>query len=74
MKDKKTNGQIHRLNRLLGGIFIEIIMGIIYFLLVTPIAIITNLFRRDPLLLKERDVSTYWLKKDENKQNMKNQF
>mgnify|MGYP001490130186 FL=1 len=64
-----------RFGVLLGKIVAPIVMGIIYFVLVTPIGVIMKIFKKDILNLKiDKNKKTYWLKKDENKQNMKNQF
>ena len=64
-----------RFGVLLGKIVAPIVMGIIYFVVVTPIGVIMKIFKKDILNLKiDKNKKTYWLKKDENKQNMKNQF
>jgi len=62
---------------MLGKIFNPIVLGSIYFLLLTPIALITKLFGRDELLLKRADQKTYWLVKDKalkNSQSYKDQY
>ena len=59
---------------LLGKIISPLIMGIIFFLVVTPIGIIMRLFRKDLLNLKYNKNSTYWVEKKEPKSTMKNQF
>ena len=59
---------------LLGKIISPIIMGIIYFLIVTPIAIIMRLFKKDLLNLKFKKNNTYWIDKSGPKSKMKNQF
>ena len=58
----------------LGNVISPIIMGIIYFLVVTPIGIMLRLFRKDVLRLKNDDSNTYWIKKDNMNNDMKNQF
>jgi RsiW-degrading membrane proteinase PrsW (M82 family) len=61
----------------LGRIFNPIVLGVIYFLVLTPIGLITRLFGRDELLLKRADQKTYWLLKDEtlkSRQSYKDQF
>lgn len=58
----------------LGNVISPIIMGIIYFLVVTPIGILLRLFRKDVLRLKNDDSNTYWIKKDNMNNDMKNQF
>ena len=59
---------------LLGKIISPIIMGIIYFLIVTPIAIIMRLFKKDLLNLKFKKNNNYWIDKSGPKSKMKNQF
>ena len=59
---------------LLGKIFSPIIMGIIFFLVVTPIAIIMRLFKKDILNLEFKENNTYWIDKTGPKSKMKNQF
>ena len=64
-----------RFGILLGKIVSPVVMGIVYFGVVTPIGVIMKIFKKDILNLKiDKNKKTYWLKKDENKQNMKNQF
>ena len=64
-----------RLGILLGSIVSPIVMGVVYFGVVTPIGLIMKLFGKDVLNLKlDKNKPTYWLKKDEIKSKMKNQF
>ena len=63
-----------RFGLLLGKIISPIIMGIIFFLVVTPIAIIMRLFKKDILNLKFKENNTYWIDKTGPKSKMKNQF
>tara|TARA_Y100000741_G_scaffold359988_1_gene341511 strand:+ start:1664 stop:2065 length:402 start_codon:yes stop_codon:yes gene_type:complete len=59
----------------LGNFISPIVMGIIFFLVVTPIGLIMRLLGKNLLRLnKEKNTNTYWLKKDEYKSSMKNQF
>ena len=59
---------------LLGKIISPIIMGIIYFLVVTPIGLIMKLLGKDVLNLKYHDYKSYWIEKTGPKSKMKNQF
>ena len=59
---------------LLGRIISPIVMGIIFFLVVTPISIILKMFGKDVLNLKFNNNKTYWIVKDGPKSNMKKQF
>ena len=59
----------------LGRIFSPIIMGFIYFLIVTPTGIIMRLLNKDLLKLRyDKKTNTYWFVKKEINSNMKNQF
>ncbi len=59
---------------LLGRFISPIIMGIIFFLVVTPIGIIMRLLKKDLLNLKYNKKKTYWIDKSGPKSKMKNQF
>ena len=58
----------------LGKIISPIIMGIIFFLVVTPIGLIMRLIGKDILNLKYSDYRSYWIEKTGPKSKMKNQF
>ena len=58
----------------LGKIVSPLVMGVIFFFVVTPTAIIMRLFKKDLLNLKYNNSKSYWIKKDEIKSKMKNQF
>ena len=58
----------------LGRIISPIIMCIIFFFVVTPIALIMKLSKKDLLNLKFNKTSTYWIEKSGPKSKMKNQF
>ena len=58
----------------LGKIISPIVMGIIFFLVVTPIAILMKLLQKDLLNLKFNKNNTYWIEKSGPKSKMKNQF
>ena len=59
---------------LLGSIVAPIVMGIVYFLVVTPTGLIMRMFRKDLLNLKKNNKNTYWIDKDNTNSNLKNQF
>ena len=59
---------------LLGKIVSPIIMGIIFFLVVTPTALFMKLLKKDMLNLKFNKKNTYWIEKSGPKSKMKNQF
>ena len=59
---------------LLGKVISPLIMGIIFFLVVTPIGLIMRLLGKDLLNLKSSDTKSYWIEKSGQKSKMKNQF
>ena len=63
-----------KLGIFLGKIFSPIIMGIIFFLVVTPTGLIMRLLGKDILNLKYNTNETYWIEKKGPKSKMKNQF
>ncbi len=58
----------------LGKVISPIIMGIIFFFVVTPIGLIMRIFGKDVLNLKFSKNKTYWIEKTGPKSKMKNQF
>jgi len=63
-----------KLGLFLGKIVSPIVMGIIFFLIVTPTGIIMRLIGKDLLNLKNKNSKTYWIKKNILKSSMRNQF
>ena len=59
---------------LLGKIVSPMIMGVIFFLVVTPIGLIMRLLGKDVLNLKYNKNKSYWIEKNGPKSKMKNQF
>ena len=58
----------------LGKIVSPLVMGIIFFLVVTPIGLIMRLIGKDLLNLKYNSNKSYWIEKNGPKSEMKNQF
>ena len=58
----------------LGKLISPMIMGIIFFLVVTPIGLIMRLLGKDVLNLKFDKSQSYWIEKNSPKSKMKNQF
>ena len=58
----------------LGKIISPIVMGIVYFFVVTPIGIFMRLIKKDLLKLKFSENSSYWIKREKNIGPMKKQF
>ena len=65
------------LGLLLGKVISPIVLGVLFFLLVTPIAVVTRVFGRDELRLKKRQTSSYWLDRASDRslaESFKDQF
>ena len=58
----------------LGKIISPLLMGIIFFLVVTPTGLIMRLLGKDVLNLKYNKNKSYWIEKKGPKSKMKNQF
>ena len=58
----------------LGKIVSPLLMGAVFFFVVTPIGIIMKLLKRDLLNLRFNQNQSYWIDKNEPKSKMKNQF
>ena len=58
----------------LGKIISPIVMGLIFFLVVTPIAFLMRILKKDLLNLKFSKNNSYWIEKTDPKSSMKNQF
>ena len=63
-----------KLGILLARIVSPVVMGLIFFIVITPISIIMKIIGKDVLNLKKSDKDTYWIKKMGQKSKMKNQF
>ena len=59
---------------LLGKVVSPLIMGIIFFLVVTPTALIMRIIGKDLLNLRFNNKKSYWIEKTGPKSKMKNQF
>jgi len=46
---------------LLGKVVSPVVLGIMFFVLITPVALITRLLGRDALALKKRTQTSYWI-------------
>jgi len=59
----------------LGSIASPIVMGIVFFMVVTPIGLIMRFLGKDLLRVnKNKIVSTYWINREKQKTTMKKQF
>ena len=69
------NKSWYKLGIFLGTIISPIVMGIIFFTVLTPIGFILRLMGKDLLKLKKKEnIKTYWIKKIDYKTSMKKQF
>lgn len=65
------------LGMLLGKIVSPIVLGLIFFGLITPAALMTRLFGRDELKIKKRTVESYWVDRSTpglESESFKNQY
>ena len=65
------------LGQALGKVVSPIVLGVIYFGLLTPVAVIGRIFGRDELKIKPRPQVSYWVKRDPpgpTASSFKNQF
>tara|TARA_Y100001960_G_C14674829_1_gene827955 strand:- start:1069 stop:1221 length:153 start_codon:yes stop_codon:yes gene_type:complete len=50
-------------------------MGVVFFIVVTPIGLIMRLLGKDLLRInKNKTISTYWINRNKQKNSMKKQF
>lgn len=54
----------------LGSIVSPVVLGILFFLFVTPIAIVLRLSGRDELRLKKCDSASFWTHRDDSSEKM----
>jgi len=71
---KPLNILWHKFGVLLAKIFNPLIMAIIYFLIVTPIALILKLIKKDVLELKKNKSDSYWRERKDPQTKMDKQF
>jgi hypothetical protein len=58
----------------LGNFISPIVMGVIFFIVITPISLLLRILGKDVLNLNKNNKKTYWIKRDTKKSEMKNQF
>ena len=65
----------HKFGIFLGSIMSPVVMGIVFFIVVTPIGRIMRFLGKDMLRIKKNKlVSTYWINREKQKTTMKKQF
>ena len=64
-----------KFGEILGAIIAPIVMGLVYFLVLTPISLIVRILGKDLIGLKfSKKQNTYWIKRKKNLGPMKKQF
>ena len=63
-----------KLGEILGKVIAPIVMGFIYFIIITPIGILMRLLGKDLLNIKYNKNKSYWIKRTKNISTMKRQF
>ena len=63
-----------KFGEILGRFIAPLVMGIIYFIILTPIGLLMRLIGKDLLNLKFTEKKSYWIKKEKNISSMKRQF
>jgi predicted membrane protein len=59
---------------LLGRFVSPVVMGIVFFAIVTPTSVIMRVLQKNLLNLKKGNKKTYWIERSKIKSKMKNQF
>jgi len=59
---------------LLGRFVSPVVMGIVFFAIVTPTSVIMRILQKNLLNLKKNNKKTYWIERSKIKSKMKNQF
>ena len=64
----------YRFGILLGNIISPIVMGIVFFMIITPTSIILKIFSKDIMNLKKNNSKSYWINVQNKDSKMKDQF
>jgi hypothetical protein len=64
----------YKIGILLGNLISPVVMGIVFFLVVTPTSIIMKILKKDLLNLKKNNNKSYWIEKNKQNTSMKKQF
>ena len=59
---------------LLGRFVSPVVMGVVFFVVVTPTSVIMKVLQKNLLNLKKDNKKTYWIERSKIKSKMKNQF
>ena len=71
---KPLNYSWLKLGEILGKIIVPIIMGLLFFIILTPISFFVRVLGKDLLRLKFSKNNTYWIKREKNITTMNKQF
>ena len=63
-----------KLGEILGKVIAPIVMGFVYFIIITPIGLLMRLLGKDLLNIKYNKNKSYWIKRTKNINTMKRQF
>ena len=63
-----------RFGIILGTIIAPFVMGLVFFIVITPIGLLLRIFGKDLLGIKFLKKKSYWIKRDKDLGSMKNQF
>ena len=63
-----------KFGELLGKVIAPIVMGFVFFLILTPISLLLRIFKKDLLMLNYKSDASYWIKRDKDIGSMKKQF
>ena len=63
-----------KFGKILGKVVAPIVMGVIYFIIITPIGLFLRLIGKDILQTKFSKNNSYWIKREKNIGPMKKQF
>ena len=63
-----------KFGEILGRIIAPIVMGIVYFLIITPIGLFMRIIGKDLLGIKFSENKSYWIKREKSIGSMKRQF
>jgi hypothetical protein len=60
---RPLNKAWYKLGLLMGRVVSPIVLGILFFILITPIAFFMRMAGRDPLRLRKQNVQSYWIER-----------
>ena len=67
----------YQLGLLMGRVVSPLVLGVLFFVVITPVALFMRLIGRDALRIKKQHVNSYWIERDPpgpNPESFKDQF